>query len=132
MPHPVPAPPLRHPEVPLPAYRFVPRLYPHPYRGQGGHRHLETGAESWSHSLMIAHGCDLFDQRHEWESHECWERVRHQVERGDPTHPFFQGLIPGAAFWFKVHEEAWTLAARLLERSTMHLHGVISAVGPVF
>lgn len=131
IPAPEPAPPLRHPELPLPDYRFVPRLYPHPYRGAGGHRHLAEGAEGWPHAQMIEHGCDLFDQRYVWESHECWERVWHQVDRADPVHPFLQGLIQAAAFCIKVHEEAWAPADRLLLRASEHLDRAEAAVGPV-
>ena len=73
---PIPPPdhplPRRRPELPLPAYRYVPGLHPHPFRDADGHRHrhghdwpapLWTPEGDWRIDAPWLHGLDLFDQR---------------------------------------------------------------------
>lgn len=140
IPAPEPAPPRRLPDLPLPAYRYVPGLHPHPFRDPDGHQHLHGLAWpsplwapdlDWRTDQPFLHGLDLFDQRFYWESHECWEAIWHEVDRAHVDRELLQALIQAAAFVIKRHTGSDRAARHLLERSTRRLGEVARRSGRV-
>ena len=133
MPHPLPAPdsppPLRLPDAPLPPYRYVPGVHPHPFRHRDGHLYTDGRPPPepawtpvpWEDDRAWLRGMDLFDHRYYWEAHEVWEAIWHCVPRGDPFHGLLQGLIQAAAFALKRHMGHEEAAARLLSRAERRL-----------
>ena len=140
IPAPDPAPPLRRPDIGLPAYRYVPGLNPHPFRDAAGHHHLHGHAwpaplwspdADWRQDAPWLHGLDLFDQRFYWESHECWEAIWHEVDRAHVDRQLIQALIQAAAFIIKKHCGTERAARHLLSRCTGRLDAVQAEAGPV-
>ena len=138
IPAPTPAPPLRVPDWPLPAYRYVPGVHPHPFRREGGHMFQGGDApehppwrpiEPWQDDRIWLRGLDLFDQRYYWESHESFEAVWHELERGSTLHTLSQGLIQAAAFVLKTHMGQERGASYLLQRATEKLERVVAEGG---
>lgn len=138
IPPPQPAPPLRAPGVPLPPYRYVPGLLPHPFRHPDGHAYTAGHAPAevpwapgdWRTDLRWLHGLDLFDQRYYWECHESLEGLWRQLERGTPEADLLQGLIQAAASVLKRHCDQDLGAGRLLGRARARLLAVAQARGP--
>ena len=103
--------PVRYaPRVPLPRYRYVPGLNPHPIRHPDGHLHgvrservgpPENG--DWTRHPPHRFACDLFHQAYWWEAHEAWEALWHEVERGSPEWLALRGLIQASAALLKRH-----------------------------
>ena len=115
----------RIPSLPLPAYRYVPGLQPHPWRSELGHHHndqlpemapLWTPDVSWGGHTYFLHACDLFDLRFFWEAHEVWEEVWHAVPREHSDRERLQFLIQAAACCLKTHTGSLGPARTLLER----------------
>ena len=75
----------------------------------------------WRTHDWFLHGCDLFDHRYLWESHEVWEEIWHAVPKGDPDRERIQLLIQAAACALKVHMGSERAARRLLERCRQRL-----------
>jgi len=122
IPPPDPPPHLRLPDFPLPPYRFVPGLNPHPFRHPDGHMYTDGSAPAeetwdpavaWESDRAWLRGMDLFDHRFYWEAHEAWEAIWHSVPRDDPYAELLQGLIQAAAFLLKQHMGHEAAAARL-------------------
>ena len=137
IPPPVPAPGLRVPSVTLPPYRFVPGLNAHPMRHPEGHLygHEEptwTRCSSWKEDISFLRGCDLFDHRYFWESHEVWEGMWHQVDRSEPLSHLLQGLIQVAASTLKRHVNHLRGARQLHEMSIEHFEIVRKLEGDHF
>ena len=112
-------------EHPLPPYRYVPGLNPHPLKHPGGHsRDPER--------IPLAHqwirGLDLFDHRYYWEAHEVWEAVWKSVPEGSERQ-LLQGLIQLAASTLKHHLGQPRPCARLLLRGGARVEAVIAAEG---
>jgi hypothetical protein len=114
--HPIPPPdeaslpPRYAPERPLPPYRYVPGLLPHPSADPAGHSfgHPEPDLEAlppeaWARSVEYRYGVDLFNRRYYWEAHEAWERVWHTCDKARTQGLFVQGLIQLAAALLKWH-----------------------------
>lgn len=114
----------------LPAYRFVPGLYPHPVRDPNGHSHRIVRAqvhpfwkpEEWPALERYLHGVDLFNRFYFWEAHEVWEALWKSHPPGSDPALFIQGLINLSASLLKLHmgagassQKLWTAAeSRLL------------------
>jgi hypothetical protein len=135
IPAPEPPPPQRLPEWPLPPYRFVPGLNPHPFRNPAGHAYTDGSPPQeapwdphcrWQEDRDWLRGLDLFDHRYWWEAHEVWEAIWHQVARGSPTRELIQGLIQAAAALLKSHLGQTKASERLLARATVRLERVLS------
>lgn len=122
--------PARRTEGPLPAYRYVPGLQPHPFRQVGGHMYTDGSAPDeptwdpetpWERDPAWLLALDLLDHRYWWEAHEALEALWHQVPSG-PLRELLQGLIQAAASWLKGHmgheRAAATLAGRARARLT--------------
>ena len=141
LPPPLPHPVLRVPDWPLPAYRFVPGLNPHPFRHPDGHMYVSGDAPPeapwnsetpWMTDRRYLRGMDLFDQRFYWESHEAWEALWHHAERGTAVSDLLQALIQAGAFMLKTHLGQERGARDLLTRSTGRLRSVAEREGPVW
>ncbi|MFT5429731.1 MAG: hypothetical protein ACI9OJ_000403 [Myxococcota bacterium] len=117
------------PEIPFPAYAFVPRKFPHPTRDPEGHSYgrpepkpIPLTADNWSQSADYLHGIDLFNHGYFWEAHEAWEGLWHACGRQGDVAGFLKALIKLAAAGVKAREEnpngvqrAAQRAARLFE-----------------
>jgi len=97
---------------PLPAYRYVPGLHPHPNRDPAGHsyqpqpvlnRHAPWRPQDWRALEDWLYGIDLFNHFYFWEAHEAWEGLWAAVVRETPPSLMLQGLIQIAAALLKTH-----------------------------
>lgn len=105
-----PGPRPRYGTRPLPAYRFVPGLHPHPTRDPGGHSYgaHERAPRRWTPEEWPAledwlAGVDLFNAHYFWEAHEAWEGLWATQPRASSPALFLQGLIQIAAALLKQH-----------------------------
>jgi hypothetical protein len=98
-------PPRLLPDVPLPAYTFVPGRTPHPISDPVGHSFgaasppppLPPDPERWRECLVHLHGLDLFNHGFFWESHVEWESLWLACGRKGEAADFLKGLIQLAA-----------------------------------
>ena len=114
IPEPGPAP-RRHTDRPLPDYRHVPGLTPHPIQDPDGHSYdkpepdLEQALRfpaDWRECGSYLYGVDLFNRAYLWEAHEAWEAVWRAAGRHTVPGRFVQGLIQIAAALLKHHTRA--------------------------
>jgi len=117
------------PQIPFPAYAFVPRQNPHPTRDPEGHSHGRPEQkpdplrpDNWQSSTDYLYGIDLFNHGYFWEAHEAWEGLWHANGRRGPIADFLKSLIKLAAAGVKAREgnpngvqRAATRAAELFE-----------------
>lgn len=97
------------PEWALPAYAFVPGLWPHPRR-PGGHAHGIVDAETAPllsdqprACRAFLRGLDLFNHGYYWEAHEAWEGLWRDAQ--EPAQKaLLQGLIRLAACGVKLRQ----------------------------
>lgn len=112
----LPAPdvvPARITAWPLPAWRYVPGVGPHPSTVPG---HLpEVPEEAW-----VAYGLDLLAWRFAWEAHEVWERAWHTWPDG-PAREGLQGCIQAAATLLLRHLGRPRAMATQAHRARVHL-----------
>ncbi len=141
LPPPDPPPPLRVPDWPLPPYRFVPGLNPHPFRHPDGHMYTDGSpppAEtwdptvSWEQDTAWLRGLDLFDHCFYWEAHEVWEGIWRSAPRDDPYAELLQGLIQAAAFLLKQHMGQEAAAEHLRSASAARLSSARDRCGSSF
>jgi predicted metal-dependent hydrolase len=99
------------PDLPLPAYTFIPGRTPHPIRDPAGHMHGQQvqppeplDPARWRENRAYLHGIDLFNSGYYWEAHEAWEGLWHRAGRRGPVAEFLKGLIKLAAAGVKVRE----------------------------
>ena len=102
IPSPKPCLPLRCPGFPLPPYRYVPGLQPHPLKHPEGHRH-EGPPSHLGMDPCWRHGQDLFDHRFYWEAHEVWERLWKSLPRSSAKWFLVRGMIQASASVLKRH-----------------------------
>lgn len=129
IPAPHPAPVLRLGDWPLPPYRYVPGLNPHPFRHSGGHAYTDGSApqeDPGQLPRLWRRGSDLFDQRFYWEAHEAWEACWHHTPAG-PRRQLQQGLIQAAAARLKLHMGHLSPAQRLQQIALGRLDAVLEA-----
>ncbi len=102
----------RYSHRPLPPYRYVPGVRPHPTRDPAGHsytpvltlnRHAPWRPEDWRTLDDWLYGIDLFNRFYFWEAHEAWEGLWAAVGRDSPLASMLQGLIQIAAALLKAH-----------------------------
>ena len=121
------APRLRLEDCPLPPYRYVPGLNPHPFRHPDGHAYTDGSAPAEDPTQLPwlwRRGCDLFDHRYLWEAHEAWEACWHHTPAG-PRRELQQGLIQAAAARLKLHMGHRRPAARLQRIALQRLDTVL-------
>lgn len=133
------APPRLAPSWPLPPYRYVPGLNPHPFRHPAGHLYTGGGAPAeapwdpatpWREDRRWLYGLDLLNQRYPWEAHEVWEALWHHAPRDSASSALLQGLIQLAAALLKRHLGEARAAERLLARAEHHLLRAEALAGP--
>ena len=94
--------PRRAPRFPLPPYRFVPKLHPHPLKNPAGHLFgKEDQWDSHSHTARWDIGVDLFNNHYFWEAHEVWEGL--WKERSGAEKDFLQAMILLSASLLQEH-----------------------------
>lgn len=102
----------RYSRRPLPAYRYVPGVRPHPQRDPSGHsydptprlnRHAPWSPEQWRTLDDWLYGVDLFNGFYFWEAHEAWEGLWASAARESAPRLMLQGLIQIAAALLKTH-----------------------------
>lgn len=131
--------PRLQPAWPLPPYRYIPGVLPHPFRDPDGHDHLAsvplpsvawTPGQAWSTNVHHRYALDLFDHRFYWESHEVWEAVWLALPKPSPERQTIQALIQVAAGTLKQHMGNPRATRRLLGRARERLEGA-RGHGPV-
>lgn len=97
---------------PLPAYRFVPGLHPHPRRDPNGHSyqvnplpicHERWDVSAWRTLADWLFGVDCFNAFFFWEAHESWEGLWAAQPRESAAARLLQGLIQITAALLKIH-----------------------------
>jgi hypothetical protein len=110
------------PNRPLPPYRFVPGLHPHPTRHPAGHsfgpaaplhRDRPWDPQSWRALDDWLAGVDRFNAFYFWEAHESWESLWAAAPRDTRPARTVQGLIQIAAALLKIHMGSLPGAAAL-------------------
>jgi uncharacterized protein len=109
----------RYSSLPLPAYRFVPGVTPHPRRHPAGHSYGQPepalsalAPDHWQTSDPYLYGVDLYNFAFWWECHEVFEgfwRAAPNTEQGC----FFRALIHVAAAHLKISMGSPASAERL-------------------
>lgn len=101
-------PPPRLTALPLPPYRFVPGLNPHPVRDPAGHSHGREMEQPpfmppgrWRENEHYLFGVDLYNRAYWWEAHEAWETAWQTTDKDGAYGQFLQGLIQIAAAFLK-------------------------------
>jgi len=113
----------------LPAYRFVPGLYPHPTRDPSGHSYQITSIkedplwvpDQWKTLEGYLHGVDLFNRFYFWEAHESWKTLWTTQPHDSEASRFIQGLISVTASFLKLHMTEASSAWRLWLAASNHL-----------
>ena len=132
--------------LPLPPYRYVPGLHPHPFRHVDGHMYTDGCApkeEPWSPQTdaqsdeRFLYGVDLFNYRYFWEAHEAWESMWHFADDGSQIKDLLQSLIQCAASVLQHHMGRNSIATHLLRRANQRMepwseHGRSFAYGVRF
>jgi uncharacterized protein len=125
------------PRRPLPPYRFVPGLNPHPSRDRKGHsyrggapepRPPRLPPERWRENEEYLHGCDLYNHAYWWEAHEAWEGLWHLTRKSETEGLFLQGLIQVSAAHLKRHMAEAEGSAKLARLALEKLRVVEAAV----
>jgi hypothetical protein len=127
-------PPARYTSDPLPPYRYIPGLAPHPRRDRRGHGWglPEPRAErAEARSAVYRRGIDLFNHAYFWESHEAFEALWRASggvgpEPIPPAAELLQALVQTAAFEIKRF-----LAARDPDAAAALRAGDVGRVGRV-
>ena len=110
------------PNRPLPPYRFVPGLHPHPTRNPAGHslgppvplhRLPPWDPAQWRALDDWLMGIDRFNAFYFWEAHESWEGLWAAAPRHGAPALTLQGLIQIAAALLKIHVGSLPGAAAL-------------------
>ena len=99
------------PDVPFPAYAFVPGRHPHPVTDPRGHSfgHPQTVPEPLDSqcpgkSIEFLFAVDLFNAGYYWEAHEAWEGLWIAAGRKGVIADFLKSLIKLAAAGVKARE----------------------------
>lgn len=123
-PVPLASSPRRYTTLPLPPYRFVPGLNPHPHRDPRGHGFGASkpppgpwDAAQWQALVGYLYAVDLYNQAYWWEAHEELEGLWIAAGRTTIRAQFIQGLIQVAAANLNRH------------RGSAHAAGVQAANG---
>ncbi len=112
IPQPIPfdRPAQRWSRRPLPPYRHLPGITPHPVLHPEGHlfgcpeEKIEPfDPDRWRDSEDYLYGIDLFNLAYFWEAHEAWEGIWKSVPRERRPGLFLRGLIQVAAGLLKRH-----------------------------
>lgn len=104
----------------LPAYSYVPGLWPHPHSSLG-HQFaipdVPTQLSDLPADAAFRLACRLFDAGYYWEAHEAWERLWHAAGRRGDLAGFLKGLIQLAVVGVKIREGRGDSARSHAERA---------------
>lgn len=116
---------------PLPSYRHVPGLTPHPVTHADGHSYgvvEETISlaglqlpRDWRACDEYLEGIDLFNRAFFWEAHEAWEAAWLAAGTDTVVGRYLQGLIQASAALLKRHVGMQRGALNLLKKSRRNL-----------
>jgi len=119
------------PERPLPAYRYVPGLHPHPVSDPRGHSYGHRPAtenppapEAWASCTDYRHSVDLHNFGYWWEAHEGWEGIWQHLDKAGEQGQFLQGLIQTSAGLLKAHLGSREGARILFGEAMLRLSGI--------
>ena len=97
----------RYTTIPLPRYRHVPGMTPHPISDKNGHSYgkrnenIQRIFESdWQSNELYLYAIDLFNYKYFWETHEALEDLW-KIEDDSNTKLFLQGVIQISAAYVK-------------------------------
>jgi predicted metal-dependent hydrolase len=136
IPSPAGFPPRYWPTTPLPPYRYVPGLTPHPRRDPRGHsyrvalrdnRSAAWDPAQWRSLPQWLFGIDCFNAFFFWEAHEQWEALWRAVPRSSVPGRLLQGLIQIAAALLKIRLESIPGATRLSGKGLSKLAAIAAA-----
>ncbi len=137
--HPSVTAPVRHlPDVPFPAYAYVPGAAPHPTRDPKGHSYQTEPEDAvevcppdkWGSCAPYLFGVDLYNAGYLWEAHEAWESLWHVSKHDLPQAQFIQGLIQCTAATLKVRMEQPVGVEKLGTQGTERMETTALAVAP--
>ena len=119
------------PERPLPPYRYVPGLNPHPVSDPRGHSHGHRPAtqdppapEAWASCADYRYAVDLHNFAYWWEAHEAWEGIWQHLDKAGEQGQFLQGLIQTSAGLLKSHLGSREGTRILLTEGLLRLRGL--------
>jgi hypothetical protein len=121
----------RYSSRPLPPYRYVPGLHPHPTRHPTGHSyqpsptpncHAPWSPGDWRDLDDWLYGVDLFNRFYFWEAHEAWEGLWAAAGPDGAAALLLQGLIQITAALLKTHMRAISGARTLAIQGLTRLH----------
>ena len=127
------------PHKPLPPYRYLPGLDPHPLRDPAGHsyhpdarltRHRPWRSDDWQRLPAWLWGVDLFNAFYFWEAHESWEGLWSPLPRESSPALLLQGFIQIAAALLKIRLQSLE-GAMALSRSGLEKIARVSAATPL-
>lgn len=138
--------PTRWTSRPLPVYRHVPGLTPHPINHPDGHSYGTPAAADdpldldierhWRRCEPYLYGVDLFNRAYFWEAHEAWEEVWHAVGHRTLSGRMVQGMIQVAAALLQRHRGMERGAERNFAKARAHFEAVAEnkkpGVGPIY
>ena len=132
-------PPHRYTTRPLPPYRHVPGLTPHPVTHPGGHSfgaaepipspECRQVPQAWPRCREYLYGVDLFNRRFLWEAHEAWEIVWIGAGKKSGPAKLAQGLIQTSAGLLRLHLGTPGGADRLLAKGGENLDLALRLLG---
>lgn len=122
----------RYSARPLPPYRFVHGVTPHPTQDPRGHSFgleaLDLSAEAlafergeWRRCPHYCYGVDLYNHAYWWEAHETWEGLWRCFDQGAPLKHALQALIQIAAAHYQRHRGLLDAARRVVQRAGEHV-----------
>ena len=121
------------PEVPFPAYAFVPGRHPHPVTNPSGHSYGHSHAVPYpldparpGDSIEFLSAVDLFNAGFYWEAHEEWEGLWIAAGRRGELADFLKSLIKLAAAGVKAREGQITGVERHARRASDLLRSMIA------
>lgn len=97
----------RYSTIPLPIYRHIPGLTPHPIADPRGHSYgkhsqnvTRVSEENWKTNKDYLYSVDLFNFKYYWECHEHLEDLW-KIEQDLNLKKFLQGIIQVSAAYIK-------------------------------
>src|SRR5262245_7323871 len=125
------------PDEPLPAYSYVPGLFPHPISDPAGHSHGQRrhpaaplDPQHWRQSRDFLIAIDLFNHGYYWEAHEAWEGLWLAAGRTGIVADFLKGLIQLTAAGVKVRQGMPSGVRSLAEGASNHFERVLHELLP--
>lgn len=130
---------MRYTALPLPPYRHVPVLTPHPIRDAAGHSHapdvphrakkMTLYPDQWRRCETYLYAIDLYNNGYFWEAHETWEGLWLDTQEDSAARHLLQAMIQCAAAHLKRHTGREAGVDRLLSRLTSRLIAAQTCIG---